>query len=183
MRRFIRARRASALTDYGRRIALLKSNLPRVVVRKSNRNIVAQIVRYEPTGDKVVVTARSSELAAMGWPVHSNTPTAYLTGMMLAKRAKGMSEELVLDTGLYKPTKSSIIFAAAKGAIDGGLKIKGNIQFDEKRITGSHIVAYADSIKSDSARYSKQFSGYLKVKADPTAIAARFDEVKKKISS
>lgn len=139
MYRAIRKRRRTSLTNYKKRIAMLKSGMQRVIVRRSNRNILMQIVKYEENGDKVVMSVNSKELAKFDWTPKSNTPTAYLTGLMLAKKAKAINEEFVLDIGLYKPIKSSVLFAAAKGAVDGGMKIKSNIEFDEKRLSGSHI--------------------------------------------
>lgn len=135
----IRKRRRLAVTNYKKRIAMLKGNLPRVVIRRSNRSILMQVVRYQEAGDKIEMSVNSKDLSKLEWAPKCNTPTAYLTGLMLAKKAKTMKDEFVLDIGLFKPIKSSVLFAAAKGAIDGGMKIKSTIEFDEKRISGSHI--------------------------------------------
>jgi large subunit ribosomal protein L18 len=176
--RMIKNRRRSSVTDYKRRIALLKSRLNRVVVRKSNRSIRMQIVEYTEKGDRILASAGSGELAAMQWQPRANIPTAYLTGMLLAKKAKGMAtQEMVLDTGLYKPIKSSVVFAAAKGAIDGGLKIANNIEFDEKRLSGQHISEYAKAAGKD------KFSGYRKANFDAQRMKEIFEELKKKIAS
>ena len=136
------------MTNYKKRIAMLKGGLARVVVRK-NRAINVQIAEYDSTGDKVVASANSKELKAFGWEPRSNIPTAYLTGLLLAKKAKGMKgKELILDIGLYRPMKGSVIFAAAKGTVDGGINIISNIEIDAKRLSGSHIADF--SIKGDA---------------------------------
>ncbi len=140
----IRRRRREGRTNYIKSAALLQGRLPRVVVRRSNRSITAQVIIYDRDGDKVVASAHSSELKEFNWPAKRNTPTAYLTGKLLARKAGKLNlGECVLDIGLRKPSKASILFAAAKGAADNGLKIKNNIEFDEKRIKGAHISVHS----------------------------------------
>jgi large subunit ribosomal protein L18 len=180
--KMIKKRRRLALTDYRKRVALLLGNMPRVVIRKSNRGITMQIVAFEPKGDKVITGVSSKELAKYGWSPRSNTPTAYLTGLALAQKAKSHKfESLVIDIGLYKPGKASVIFAAARGAADGGLKILNNITFDEKRIKGAHISNYARLIKPDNNKYKKQFSAYEEAKLNPEMLEQLFEATKKKI--
>ena len=184
MQKLRRARRKKALTNYKKRIAMLKGGLARVVVRKSNRAINVQIAEYDSVGDKVVTSANSRELKAFGWEPRSNIPTAYLTGLLLAKKAKDMKgKELILDIGLYRPMKGSVIFAAAKGSVDGGINIISSIEIDAKRLSGSHIADY--SIKGDAlAKASKsQFTAYAKAKFDISRMTEKFEEVKKKILS
>ncbi len=45
-------RRRLGLTNYKRRLALVKGNMDRVVVRKTNKRIIGQVVSYEEKGDK-----------------------------------------------------------------------------------------------------------------------------------
>ena len=99
-----------------------------------------------------MASATSKELKKMGWEPRCNIPTAYLTGLLLAKKWKG---EATLDIGLYKPVKGSVVFAAAKGAQDGGLKLGANIEIDAARLSGGHIENYS---KTEPAR----FGGILK---------------------
>ncbi len=135
-----------------------------------------QICEYSEAGDKVITTANSNELKKMGWPARSNTPTAYLTGVLLAhKSANAKGKEMVLDIGLNKPTKASTLFAAAKGAIDAGLKIRANIQFDEKRINGEHISENANKLTKGN---EQQFASYKKNNVDLTKINELFNKVK-----
>lgn len=180
----VKKRRRDSLTDYSKRVALLMGNMPRIVVRKSNRSITTQIVTFEAKGDKVLTSVSSKELKKMSWEPRSNIPTAYLTGLLLAHKAKKLDlKEIVLDIGLYKPAKSSVIFAAAKGAADGGLKVLNTIEFDEKRLKGTHIAEYAKLIKSDNEIYKKQFSGYTENKFDVEKLDEHFETTKKKIMS
>jgi large subunit ribosomal protein L18 len=172
--RMIRRRRASAETDYNKRIKELKGGIPRLVVRKSNRNVLAQIVEYKEDGDKIVASANSKELRGVKWEPRCNIPTAYLTGMLLSRKwAKG---DVVLDLGLYKPIKGSVVFAAAKGAQDGGMKVRGEMAVNADRISGSHIESYAKGNK-------ERFSGYSKAGFDVSSMKARFEEAKKGIMS
>jgi large subunit ribosomal protein L18 len=176
MYRYLKNRRRSAQTDYRKRIALLKGGMPRLVIRKSNKAIAAQIIEYSDIGDKVLASANSKELKQIGWEPRCNIPTAYLTGMLLAKKIKENKSEFVLDTGLYRPIKGSVIFAAAKGFKDNGANLRSNIEFDEKRLQGTHIETYAKSIKETD--YNSRFSSYVKSKFDARSITEKFQSVK-----
>jgi large subunit ribosomal protein L18 len=184
MRKLIRVRRRKALTDYSKRIALLKSGSPRAVVRRSNRAISMQVIAYELDGDKVLKSVNSRELKAFGWEPRCNMPTAYLTGLLLAKKAAELKgKRLVLDTGIYRPVKGAVIFAAAKGSIDGGLDIAANIEIDAKRLSGAHIAGYAANKEALSKSTKHQFAAYAKAGFDAAKMSERFEEVKKKIIS
>ncbi len=174
----IKHRRASAKTNYGKRVELLKGRLPRLVVRKSNRNVLIQLVKYEPDGDKVLASVSSRELSKFNWLPHSNIPTAYLTGMLLAKKARPMNVgKVVLDTGLSKPVKFNVLFAAAKGCADNGVELPNSIEFDEARLTGKHVAEYAKGAKG------VEFSAYKKKGVEPAKLDILFNDVKKKIES
>ncbi len=175
MYRKIKSRRRSGRTNYKRRIALLNGNMPRIVIRKTNRRIITQIISYGKDGDRVVAHAESGELRKLGWEPRANAPTAYLTGMLLAKKAKGsVKGDVVLDIGLHKPVKSSVIFAGAKGAADGGLGLLNNIEIDGNRVRGGHVAEYAKSGKAT-------FSAYQNANFNVSNIAEIFDGLKKKI--
>jgi large subunit ribosomal protein L18 len=177
--RMIRHRRRSATTNYKKRIAALKGGMRRVVVRKSNKAITMQIVDYEREGDKVIMSVHSSELKASGWEPRCNIPTAYLTGMLLAKKANDKKSEFILDIGLYRPVKGSVIFAAAKGFQDNGAKLRGTIDFDSARLSGSHIATYAGKAKDDE--YKARFSGYVKSGFDVKSMDKKFESIKKEL--
>jgi large subunit ribosomal protein L18 len=178
MFRNIKRRRSTSLTNYKKRITMLKSGIDRVVVRRSNRGITAQVVRFDLKGDKILSSAYSRELKAFGWAPKANIPTAYLTGFLLAQKAKGAGiEKCILDIGLYKPIKSSVVFSAAKGAMDNGMPLQGSIEVDEKRLSGSHIGEYAKSAKGEV------FSAYKKEGFDVSKISESFEEAKKRIKA
>jgi large subunit ribosomal protein L18 len=132
MTRSIRQRRLKGKTDYKSRLALLKSQKPRLVVRKTNRYIVAQIVMTDVAQDKIVVGHLSKDLLDQGWPKESagslkSMQACYLTGLLLAKNAsKNKIKNIILDLGMNRNVKKSRIYAVVKGAIEGGLEIPCN---------------------------------------------------------
>ncbi len=130
-------RRRLGKTDYTKRLALLKSKLPRLVIRKSNRYIIAQIVETTNKGDKVLASTHSSKLKKLGWKHDcKNLPAAYLTGYMLGKAAK--IKKAVADLGLYTLTKNCRIFAALNGIVDTGIEVPNSVKVDEARIKGKY---------------------------------------------
>jgi large subunit ribosomal protein L18 len=175
-------RRKKNLTNYPKRLALLKSMKHRMVVRKSNRDILVHFVSYAENGDVTVAAASSRELAKFGWHCRGNTPTAYLTGLLAGKRAKEKGvDEFVPDIGLATPSKGAVAFASVKGAIDAGLKTKYEEgMVDVGRIRGEHIAKYAASLKG-KPEYDKLFSSYLKANFPPENIPDMFEKVKEEI--
>ncbi|HLD76393.1 MAG TPA: 50S ribosomal protein L18 [Candidatus Norongarragalinales archaeon] len=135
-------RRREGRTDYRKRLALLKSGKPRLVVRKTGRFVIAQVITYDPKGDRVVSSATSKALQAFGFPGKCNTPSAYLTGLLVGKKAKASGViDFVLDIGLHAPTRGSLLFACGKGAKDAGL-VSGmdeSILPAADRLTGKHL--------------------------------------------
>ncbi len=136
-------RRREGKTNYRKRLALLKSGKHRLVVRKSLKYITVQIIGYDEVGDRTVVSVSSKQLRSFGWQFScDNIPAAYLTGMLIAKKAgEKKIKEVVLDTGLYTSTKGSRIYAVVKGVRDGGLQINVDEKMfpSEDRIAGKHI--------------------------------------------
>jgi len=179
-------RRRKGLTNYYKRRKLILSEKPRLVVRKTSRNIIAQIIGVKPEGDITHVSACSGELRKYGWKGGSkNTPAAYLVGYLVGLKAleKGI-KEAVLDIGLHRPTKGAKVFAAAQGAIDAGLKIPigKEILPDDKRVKGEHIANYAKLLKEKGEEaFLKQFSDYLKRGLDPETLLGHFEEIKSSI--
>lgn len=144
-------RRREGKTDYKKRLKLLLSNKPRLVVRKSLKFIRAQVIEFSKEGDKTLVAASSQELKKLGWKfAFDNLPSAYLTGLLVGKKAlkKGI-KEAVLDAGLYTSTKGSRVYAVTKGAVDAGLKIpiSKEVLPTEERIRGVHIANYIKKFK------------------------------------
>ncbi len=137
-------RKREKRTDYHKRLQLLLSRKPRLVVRLSNRRIIAQIVEYQPHGD-IVLAGMDSEscLKTRGWDSsYKNTPAAYALGLLLGKKAvaKGCPEA-VLDTGFRAGLKGGKLFALLKGALDAGLKVPygEGIFPPEERLWGKHL--------------------------------------------
>jgi large subunit ribosomal protein L18 len=151
-------RRREGKTDYSKRLALLKSEMPRIVVRKSLKYITAQIVEYDAIGDKTIASATSRQLQALGWKFScDNIPAAYLTGLLIAKKAvEKKVKKAVLDIGIYESTKGSRIYAVVKGARDGGLElaVKEEMFPSEDRISGKHI-ASQEKFKDMPAQFEK----------------------------
>ncbi len=175
-------RRREAVTNYKKRLEMVKSGLDRIVLRKTNTRILAQVARYSPKGDVVLVQADSNELSTYKWPGRANRPTAYLTGLLLAKKYKdAKSREHILDTGLASPVKNSIPFVFEKGCIDGGMKVRSGVKMDEKTYNASDS-KFASELKSKSPdKYKKQYSAYIKEGVDPESMQKLFNEVKEKI--
>jgi len=118
-------RRRQGKTDYYARKRLItqaknKYNAPkyRLVVRFTNKDIVAQIVTSEISGDKVFMAAYAHELKAYGI-THglTNWSAAYATGLLLARR---VLKKLELDqafTGVEEADGEYNITEAAE--VDG----------------------------------------------------------------
>lgn len=152
-------RRGEGKTDYKKRLKLLLSKKPRLVVRKSLKYIQAQIVEFSKKGDRVLVSANSKELKKLGWEFAcDNLPAAYLTGLLVGKKAleKGI-KEAILDSGLYASTKGNRIFAVVKGARDVGLNVPTGEEVlpSEERIKGLHIAGYLEKFKSMPEKFEE----------------------------
>ena len=139
-------RRATGQTDYHRRLKLLRSGMPRAVVRITNTQVICQLVSYEANGDLVLLAADGKSLRSKyAWPAGASTksvPAAYCTGYALAKQAqKAGHDEAVLDIGLAASTPGNRVFAALKGMIDAGMWVphSEDIFPSDDRINGSHI--------------------------------------------
>jgi large subunit ribosomal protein L18 len=178
-------RKREGKTDYKKRISLLLSHKPRLVIRNTNRGMILQMTEYSPKGDKIVASVLAADIKEYGWKAgFSNISAAYLAGLLLGKKAAEKKiKDAVLDLGLQKSVKGSRIYSAVKGVIDSGIKVPAGPEIlpSQDRISGKHISEYAKKIKADKARYSKQFSAYIKANFDPESITAHFEEVKKKI--
>ncbi len=139
-------RRKEGKTDYRQRLKLLKSGKPRLVVRKSNKHVWAQLIEARNEGDHTLVSAHSSELRGYGWDMPTgNIPSAYLVGKLIGSRSVDNSyEEAVLDLGLNPATKGNKLFAVLKGAVDSGMDIpySEDIIPSWERISGEHIADY-----------------------------------------
>ena len=83
-------------TDYKKRLKFLLANKPRLVIRRSIKNILAQIVEYNEKGDKIIVSCHSSELKKYGWDGNKgNLPSAYLVGLLTGNKAKNKKTKVI----------------------------------------------------------------------------------------
>ena len=154
MKRTDKKRRRENRTDYKLRLNLLKSDLPRIVVRKTNRYFIVQAVESHEAQDRIIGGVTSKELLKKGWnDKHigslKSIPAGYLTGLLLAKKiGKG---KFIMDLGMARTIPGSRIFGVVKGLVDGGLKIPANEECfpSEERIKGEHL---GDELKSMIAK-------------------------------
>jgi large subunit ribosomal protein L5e len=179
----------------------------RLIVRISNRNVTTQIAYARIEGDVILSAAYSHELPRYGVKVGlANYASTYATGLLLARRVlqklkldkiyAGAKEangaeynvedvdgqpgafQCFLDVGLARTSTGAKIFAALKGAADGGLHIphsnkrfpgfdkeKGEYKADvhRKHILGVHVADYMKQLQGDDDdAYKRQFSQYIK---------------------
>merc|ERR1712232_1186303 len=190
-------RRRQGKTDYRQRKFLIIHN----------KNITCQIVYATLTGDVVMASAYSKELPKYGLNFGlTNYAAAYCTGLLIARRIltklgladayKGLEEAsgedynveendegarpfyCLLDVGLKRTSTGSKVFAALKGALDGGLDIphseKRFVGYDtemkkldtdvlRKYIFGGHVADYMRDMKEEEPdQYAKHFSCFIK---------------------
>merc|ERR1711872_915299 len=152
-------RRREGKTDFFARKRLThqdknKYNTPkyRLIVRFTNKDVIAQVAYARLERDHVICAAYSHELPRYGVKVGlTNYAAAYCTGLLLARRLltklkladvyEGQLEvdgdeynvesedgqpaafRCYLDVGLNRTTTGARVFGALKGAVDGGLEI------------------------------------------------------------
>ncbi|MBN1792333.1 50S ribosomal protein L18 [Candidatus Woesearchaeota archaeon] len=173
-------RKREGRTNYKKRLVYLKSRKPRLVIRKTNKQLILQITEYQPDGDKVLCAVTSKSLSKYGWKYsYNNLPACYLAGVLLAKKAKTVKvSESITDLGFQTNAAGSRVFAAIKGAIDGGLNVPADEESfpSEDRLKGAHISSYFGSTEDKI-----QFSKYKTDKADASKMSDDVEAVKKKI--
>jgi len=179
----------------------------RLVVRISNKTVTCQIVYARIEGDVILSSAYSHELPRYGIKSGlTNYAAVYATGLLLARRTlkklkldttyTGVKDvtgaeynvedvdgqpgafQCFLDVGLARTSTGAKVFAAMKGAADGGLHIphgvkrfpgydseKGEYKADVHRqhIMGGHVANYMKELQgSDDDAYKRQFGAYIK---------------------
>lgn len=180
-------RKRNGLTDYRKRLKILSSRKPRLVVRKSVKNIFASIIVYKDEGDLSKASAHSRMLKKLGWEFNTGSlPSAYLVGFLLGKKAiKAGIKEAVMDIGLQKSIKGSRIYAVLAGAVDAGLSVphKKEMLPGKDRLGGKHIADYAGKLKGNDEAMKKQFGNYIKENKDLSSITKNIEDVKKNIET
>ena len=127
-----RRRRLEKKTDYKSRFSLLKSGKNRLIVRKTNRYLITQLIETNIAQDKVIIGVTSKDLLELGWPKQKegslkSIMASYLTGILIGKLAKEKRiESAIFDIGMNRNVSKSRVFALLKGAIDSGMKIPYN---------------------------------------------------------
>jgi len=166
-----------------------------------------QIAYAKIEGDHVVAVAYAHELPRYGIKVGlSNYAAAYCTGLLLARRVLtklGLADKYdgqvevsgedynveamgdgprpfraFLDVGLTRTTTGNRVFAAMKGAVDGGIDIPhgvkrftgydpeaGELNADILRnhLFGGHVAGYMRLLQEeDEEKYKAHFSRYIK---------------------
>ena len=159
-----------ARTNYRKRLQLLSSGKPRLVVRKTLRHILLQLVIYEEEGDKILLSANSKELLKKGWTAFTgNIPAAYLTGLLFATKIKKAGvNAMVVDTGFHTSVYGSRIYAALKGVLDGGVAINVDKKIfpSDDRIMGKHIEQHAEKSTQFTKSSAKISSQLEKIKTE-----------------
>ena len=145
VRKLDKQRRLKNKTNYTKRLILLKGNSNRLVIRKTNRYLILQIVTSEDAKDKVIYNVNTKELLKHGWSEDKkgslkSIPAAYLGGLLLGKKSKDLKKRVILDTGLIPNTKGSKIYAVVKGIADAGIEINygEKVLPTEERIAGEN---------------------------------------------
>jgi len=198
----------------------------RMVVRITNKDITCQVIYARIDGDIVSCAAYAHELRRYGVTVGlTNYSAAYCTGLLLARRLlkklkldtvyKGADKvtgddyqvedvddgpgafRCCLDIGLRRTTTGAKIFAALKGALDGGLDIPHSTRrfpgykadkknYDAKahrdRIMGKHISTYMKALQSDDPDdYKRQFAQYIKQGVSSDMVESMYEKAHKAI--
>lgn len=140
-------RRNENKTDYGKRLMLLKSEMPRVVFRKTNKYVIGQYVTSKETKDNVEIGVNSVQLLNYDWPKEfggslKSIPASYLVGLLMGRKIlKEKKETPIADFGMIRSIHKTKIFAFLKGLVDAGVEIKheGKVFPSEDRISGKHL--------------------------------------------
>jgi len=191
----------------------------RLVVRLSNKNVTTQVLYARIQGDVVLAAAYSHELPRYGVKVGlTNYASTYATGLLLARRLlkklkldavyAGAKEvngaefnvedvdgqpgafQCFLDVGLARTSTGAKVFAALKGAADGGLHIPHSVKrfpgYDSdkkefkadvhrRHIFGLHVADYMKELQGeDGDAYKRQFSGYIKAGVTADSVEALY---------
>jgi len=194
----------------------------RLVVRLTNKDTICQIVYSKIQGDFVLAAAYAHELNNYGLSVgHTNYAAVYATGLLVARRVlkklkldtkyqgnKDINGEdylvspidgesrpfkCFLDVGLRRTSTGSKVFAALKGATDGGLNIPHSVNrfvgYDtdgkklvadtlRKYIFGGHVAEHMEELQEeDPESYQSLFARYIKEGLEADDLEDKYKEV------
>lgn len=161
MKKTLRRRRRENKTNYSKRLKLLKSDRPRLVMRKSNAYVSVQYTLSNDAQDAIKFGLTSKALLKYGWPENfkgslKSVSAAYLTGYLTAKKIlKEKLETPIVDFGMQRVLYKTKIFGFLKGLIDAGLDVSCPEEAfpEEERIEGKNLKEdfsnYFNTIKSN----------------------------------
>jgi len=147
-------RKREQKTNYTKRLALLKSNKFRFVIRLSNKLARTQIIEYKKDGDFTFLSANGNDLKKLGWK-HSlkNTSAIYLTSLLLCINAKKKGiKEVVFDIG-NNVKSGSKIFAGLKAIVDAGI----DVPYSEDAFPSDDRISGVQATKHFNNNLSKDF--------------------------
>jgi len=199
----------------------------RLIVRVTNKDVICQIAYSQIVGDYILTAAYAHELPRYGLSVGlTNYAACYATGLLVARRHlakigldklyKGKTEitgedwsydldqihgakpfKANLDAGLARTSTGARIFAAMKGACDGGLNVPhGDSRFAgyssdsksldaevfRKYIFGGHVAEYMTKLEEEEPeKYRKQFSKFIAAGVKGDNLEALYTKVHKAI--
>jgi large subunit ribosomal protein L5e len=199
----------------------------RLVVRFTNKDVICQIAYAKLQGDFVLASAYAHELPKYGIKAGlTNWAAAYATGLLVARRVltklgladkyEGVCEadgtfsiteaddedgprpfKCFLDVGLARTSTGARVFAAMKGASDGGLFVPHSenrfpgydaeaksldAEVLRKYIYGGHVADYMRQLKEDDEdKYKRQFSKFIAAGIGPDDLENLYQEAHKKI--
>ena len=175
-------RRRLGLTNYKKRLALVKGNMDRVVVRKTNRRIIGQMVSYEEKGDKIIGCADSNELVkALRMAEQDQQAHCVPNWAAPCQEGEGQEARSVLDIGIARPGEELDTFRIREGMHRRRPEAQGQLEIDMKMLDAAKIAKYAETLKGDKAAFKKQFGGYSEKGVQPETLPKLFNEVKAKI--
>ena len=194
----------------------------RFSVRFTNRDVICQVIYATIQGDVTICSAYSHELPKFGMKAGlTNYAATYATGLLCARRLltkyglaetyEGNTENLgddyhveaaaderrpfkcFLDTGLVRTSTGSRVFAALKGAVDGGLDIPHNDKryagYDlqdksldpdtlERYIKGGVVAEYAEEMADEEPeKYAEHFAKYIAEDFEPVDLEEAMEGV------
>jgi len=162
MPKSVKRRVAESKTDYGKRIKLLKSGIPRLVFRKTNKYVIAEYIVSREAQDKAVIGTNSKKLLTLGWPRNfegslKSIPAAYLIGYSIGKQIQDKKLEVpIMDFGMIRNVHKTKLYGFLKGVIDSGVEM---IISEDKKIFPDKDTIEGKHLKED---FSKHFESIKK---------------------
>ena len=179
-----RRRRREGKTNYYKRYRMIKSGQRiRAVIRRTNTQVIVQIIEFAPDGDRTLVGVTSKKLRRFGWKGSlKSTPAAYLTGLIAGLKAKKAGIEYAIpDIGIHPSIRGSRIYAAIKGLRDAGIEVPASEEIlpSEERIQGKHIADYAKKLAEENPEeFQRKFSQLLARGLDPRELPDHFLKIR-----